>query len=71
VEEEERGVLHGGVAVGTVGGETAAAKLWKRARQRPPLSEGGRRSVGASVPTGSPTDGSRVVFYFSNLPKIG
>jgi hypothetical protein len=31
--------------------EMAAAKLWARARQRPPLSEGARHGLGASVRT--------------------
>jgi hypothetical protein len=50
---------------------TAAAKLWVRARQWPPLSEGTQRGLVASVRTGSPTGGSRAVFDFSNLSKTG
>jgi hypothetical protein len=48
-----------------------AVKPWAWTRRRPPLSEGARRGLGASVRTGSPTGGSRVVFYFSNLSKTG
>jgi hypothetical protein len=56
---------------GNGGWETAAAKPWARARQRLPLSVGGRHGLGASVRTGSPTGGSRVDFDFSNLSKTG
>jgi hypothetical protein len=59
------------VATGTVGGETAVAKSWAQARQRPPLSECGRRGLSASVQTGSPTGGSHAVFDFSSLSKNG
>jgi hypothetical protein len=55
---------------GNGGRETAAPKLWARARWQPPLFEGSRRGLGAAVRTGSPTGGSHVVFNFSNLPKL-
>jgi hypothetical protein len=53
------------------GREMAAAKPWAWARQWLPLSEGGRRGLGASVRTGSPTGGTHAVFDFSNLSKTG
>jgi hypothetical protein len=50
---------------------TVVKKPWARARWQLLLSEGARHGLGASVWTGSSTGGSRVVFDFSNLSKIG
>jgi hypothetical protein len=50
---------------------TAAVKPWAWGRRQPPLSEGTRCGLGASVWTGSPIGGSHAVFDFSNLSKTG
>jgi hypothetical protein len=62
----------GGASCRNGGRKMVAVKPWARARRRPLLSEGARRGLGASIQTGSPTDGSRAVFdFFFNLSKTG
>jgi hypothetical protein len=53
---------------GNSGREMVAVKPWERARQRRPLSEGGRRGLGA-VRAVRLTLRAHAVLYFSELSK--